>query len=239
MLNFSSTAIAAQKFIVSADKKITAMVAKDHLNRLQVQGSQVMEVIGDESKYGIYWSSDWRNLFIKPKIPAGQSFELTLVMAGGIAQDIKFITADKGGGQTVFIKAATPDPGLLTRAAYSTEAIAQSFLVNSLQHVKAEISLMMRAMINQVKDKYYVIKNQRVICANPKWLITQTIAYRYKNFSGAVLLVQNLTSKFLKLQEADFKHLFSRTVAITLSSPDLAPRAKEPIFIITRDSYDW
>ena len=107
--------------------------------------------------------------------------------------------------------------------------------------LKSEIASMMRAMIEGEKSKYYVTSSKRTLQKTKERLVSQNAAYRYRNLSGAVLSVKNLTSKPLELLELDFSNLFKNTVAINLGSYNgqtlnvIKPRATMQVFIITRE----
>ena len=90
LIFFACVAYASTEFTYSGDKKIETVIAANELNRIGVVGGEIIEVIGDENKYALYWSGDWRNLFIKPKVEVGEIIELSLIMPQGGAQDIRF-----------------------------------------------------------------------------------------------------------------------------------------------------
>lgn len=199
--------------------KLEVQISSDELNRIEVNGGDIMEVVGDEGKYSLYWSSDWRNLFIKPKVPAGEPFELSLIFSGGLAQDIRF-TAGDTTAKTIRLdlgKSETSKPSL-----------------------QLKVTAMMKAMFEDkpraedVRGKYYITETNRVIKTTPQFQITQIKTYRYKDLNGAVAIVKNLSKATVQLSEEDFSRLFKDTLAITLKSFDLAPKAKTLLFIVTK-----
>jgi len=226
LIFFTCPAYASSEFKYSGDKKIETVIAANELNRIFVSGGEIIEVIGDENKYALYWSGDWRNLFIKPKVAVGEIIELSLIMPQGGAQDIRFTVGDTSA-QTIFINLGSELKSSLSGKGFTTFANPQ---------LKSEITSMMRAMIEGEKGKYYVTGLKRTLKQNKQQLITQNTAYRYRNLSGAVLSVKNLTSKPLELLETDFSNLFKSTVAINLGSCVIKPRATMQVFIITRET---
>jgi len=76
------TAMSSTEFSFSPTKTIQTAIAYGQINRIQVRNGEIMEVIGDENQYQIYWSGDYRNLFIAPKLEVGKTIELSLVLAG-------------------------------------------------------------------------------------------------------------------------------------------------------------
>ena len=220
---FIKQSYASQNFMFSEAKKIEAVISEVELSRIAITGGEIMEVIGDESKYSLYWSGDWRNLFIKPKVEAGERIELSLIASHGKAQDIGFNVAAVSG-QTIFINMGN-----------SARDSSNSLVSIPDPRLKSEIASMMRSMIEGVKGKYYVVGNKRVVKQSKELLIKQSASYRFRDLSGAVLLVKNLTSKPLTLNEPDFKNLFSRPLAINLSSNVLKKGETTSVYIITRE----
>ncbi|MFU7500778.1 MAG: type-F conjugative transfer system secretin TraK [Candidatus Tisiphia sp.] len=223
-------AYGASQFNYSGDDRIEASIAASSLNRIGVVGGEIVEVIGDENKYAIYWSSDWRNLFIKPKVEVGETISLSLIMPGGFAQDIRFTVLDMAS-QTILLN--LHNKGI--RSSLTTNKIVPYFD----QKLKSEMVLMMRAMIEGVQGKYYVMEAERTLRKTKQQLLKQIRWYRYGDLSGAVLLVKNLSSKPLLLLESDFSNLFTNTIAINLGSSALATGASTKAFIITKEvAYD-
>ena len=227
----SSYAYASTEFKYSGDKKIETVIGANELNRIGVVGGEIIEVIGDENKYALYWSGDWRNLFIKPKVEVGEIIELSLIMPQGGAQDIRFTVGDTSA-QTIFINLGSELKSSLSGKGFTTLANPQ---------LKSEITSMMSAMIEGEKGKYYVTGLKRTLKQNKQQLVSQNAVYRYRNLCGAVLSVKNLTSKPLEFLELDFSNLFKNTVAINLGSYNgqtlnvIKPRATMQVFIITRE----
>jgi hypothetical protein len=226
LIFFVCPAYASTEFKYSVDKKIETVIAVNELNRIGVTGSEIIEVIGDENKYALYWSGDWRNLFVKPKVEVGETIELSLIMPGGQVQDIRFTVGDTAA-QTIFIN-------LASELKSSLPAKGVTKLAN--KQLKSEIAAMMRAMIESEKGKYYVTNVKRPLTQSKHRLITQNVSYRYRDLSGAVLSVKNLTSKPLDLLEPDFSNLFKNTLAINLESCVIKPQATIRVFIITREA---
>lgn len=230
---FSATTFASPEFSFNPKKRIETVIAANELNRIFVSGGEVIEVVGDENKYALYWSGDFRNLFIKPKIEVGETIELSLIIPQGGAQDIRFTVGDCGA-QTIFINlgnkynASLPESGITSR---------------TNPQLKSEIVLMMRAMISGegCSCRYYVRELKRTINKSKTVQITQEASYRYRNLSGAVLLIKNLTSKPLNLDEVDFSNIFKNTVAINLGGGNsqtmrvIKPRGAARVFIITKE----
>ena len=226
-----SYAYANTEFTFNPKNRIETVIGANELNRIFISGGEIIEVIGDENKYALYWSGDWRNLFIKPKAEVGETIELSLIMPHGGAQDMRFTVGDTSA-QTIFINLGSEIKSSLP---------GKGFTILANPQLKSEITSMMRAMIEGEKGKYYVTGIKRTLKQNKQQLVTQNAVYRYRNLSGAVLSVKNLTAKPLELLETDFSNLFKNTVAINLGSYSgqklnvIKPRATMQVFIITRE----
>lgn len=173
---------AASQFNYSGDEKIEASIAAGELNRIGVIGGEIVEVVGDENKYAIYWSSDWRNLFIKPKVEVGETIEISLIIPGGYAQDIRFTVLDMAS-HTILLN--LHNKGIRS-------SLTNKMLPYFDQKLESEMVLMMRAMIEGVQGKYYVMEAQRTLRKNKQQLVHQIRWYRYGDLSGVVLLVKIL-----------------------------------------------
>lgn len=213
-----SLASTTYKFLPNS--KIEAQIAADELNRIEIKDGNIMEVIGDEGKYSLYWSSDWRNLFIKPKISPGETFELSLIFFGGLAQDLRFTVGDTTA------KTITVDMNSELRPLISSCTL------------QTEIASMMRAMFEGVKSKYYVKDNKRLLKETLELEVTQIKTYRYKALNGAVVQLKNLSKKPVNLKEEDFKDLFKDTLAINLRSTVIAPKTGTTVFVVTGGGTD-
>ena len=218
ILGFAQATLGSRSDRLVRQPALTAIIAGNEVNRLGVRSGELLEVIGDESRYDLYWSSDNRNLFIKPKVEIGENLSISLIFADGWVQDLRLTVGD---------------------------IVAQTILFESdqltgirRQALMLEINAMMRSMNQGIKGKYYVMEQQRTIAKNKQRVITQQQAYRYEKLSGAILSVKNLTDQLVKLQEQDFNDLFQGTIAISLTSQWLEPRGKAQILIITREADD-
>ena len=220
-----ATIFANTEFRFTPRSKLEAQISADELNRIEVSGGDIMEVVGDEAKYSLYWSSDWRNLFIKPKVAAGETFELSLLFFGGLAQDIRF-TAGDTTARTITINMGSSHYEHVPRS---------NFRPVPDHRLQLEVAVMMRAMFEGVKGKYYVTETKRLLKYTPNLQITQIKAYRYKDLSGAVVTVKNLSKTPVNLQEEDFKGLFKSTLAVNLKSFSLLPlKQQTTLFIVTK-----
>ena len=215
LLSFAQTTQGASSKIIT-QPSLVATIAGGEVSRIGLRSGELLEVIGDESKYELYWSGDNRNLFIKPKVEVGENLSISLIFADGWVQDLRLTVGDMTT-QTLLL-----EPNRWIRG------------TRHIRHL--EINEMLKAMNQGIKGKYYVTQQRRTIAKNQQWVITQQQSYAYDKLRGAVLSVKNLTDQLVKLQEQDFNNLFEGTVAMSLTSQWLEPRGKAQILIITRET---
>ncbi|MEM6338605.1 MAG: type-F conjugative transfer system secretin TraK [Pseudomonadota bacterium] len=215
----------SQTYQINPKKKIATVIGAGLLNRIHIDFATIMEVVGDESKYSIHWSGDYRNLFIFPKVEAGETIEISFIMSGGIAQDFIFTVGDCPS-RSIILQGAD-----FTQKANSNSAKPSAIASREIQ---SEINQMLRAMRVGTKDKYYVRDTKRNISKTPKLLIKQTKSYRYKNLSGAVLLVQNRSKKPVKIEQADIQRIFHNGVAVYMNQRMILPKKSLQILVVTQ-----
>ena len=206
-------ALAAKEISFNPAKTIETVIGAGELNRIQVKGNEVLEVVGNENKYRLYWSSDWHNLFIVPKTEAGETIDVSLILGGGLAQDVRFTVSDTTG-RTIFITNS------VAKTAYDRDR---------------EASLMIGAMQEGIKGKYYVTELKRTVFKDKFLYVKQLQSWRYKDLTGAVLEVKNRQGGRVSLGENKFRHLFKNVIAVNIETPLLAKWGASRVFVITRN----
>lgn len=214
----------------ATNHRIEALVGAGVVNRVQVQFGELMEVVGNEQQYLLDWSSDYRNLFITPKLPVGENIEVSLLIAGGKVQDIRFTVGDCSA-QTILLN-LSPDR---QQAAYD-KIIDRSVLLNP--QLATEVAEMMRAMIEGSQGKYYARHGKRALASRQDSQITQIQSYRYQDLSGAVLEVVNRSPAPVELEESYFKDLFKGVIAINISAKSLPKGGRALVRLISKDGDD-
>ena len=219
----------AREYFINPKEKIETVIGAGELNRIYIDSAEITEVAGDESKYTLHWSGDRRNIFIFPKVEAGETIEISLIMPGGIAQDIRFTVGDCSA-RRIFIyndrNKYLINSGNINNEIYSTI---------TGYRLKNEIDAMMRSMLSFEKGKYYILDIRRILSVTKELSIRQEKAYRYKNLSGAILSVKNKTDKIVALEEKNITDLFNNVTAINLPQKLLSPKSQTQILVITEE----
>jgi len=226
----------AKEYIIDQKRKIEAVIASGEINRINTGSMEVMEIVGDESKYSIYWSSDYRNFFIFPKVAVGELIEISLVAAGGVTQDIRFTVGDCSA-KSIFLKRAK-EKGEEFPPLSSASAIENADHLLPSYNLKYEIDAMISHMQIEEDGKYYVSNNKRTISQDRKLLLRQDKSYRWKDLSGAVLTAKNKGRKSLPLNEEEIKSKFSNVVAVNFTAKEIGSKGTSKIFVITREVED-
>lgn len=202
------------------------VIGQNEPNRIQLNKAEVLDIVGDEAKYGLYWSSDRCHFFIVPKAAVGEIISISLILAGGLAQDIRFTVGDIPA-QTVLINMDSKKKNVILNEA---NPLADRIL-------RDEITSMMRAMMADNKGKYYVATSDRNLSLQVPdknlWVFEEKV-YRYKDLAGVVLKVRGKNKGLTEVKASDFSNIFSKVLAVSVENPLLARNQKGRVFVVTR-----
>ena len=199
-----SASASASEFTLNPKKTIEALLAFGKMNRIKLEGGlELLDVVGDESKYKLYRSSDSSNIFVVPTLPVGEILQMSFVMVGGQAQDVRFTISD-ATSNTIFIGTDLAQRKLELQMEFSLK-----------------VDQMLEAMTDGRRDKYYVIDHdlEPLVALGEKGLsgrnqldIYKLKTYKMKELTGLVLLVKNNTKTAIQLGVSDFKGIFKGEV---------------------------
>lgn len=200
------TFVIAQEFTYSGEKIKTEI--SNAKNRISMNLA-IAQIVGDESQYNIILDKKNKNIFLTPKVEIGESLELSLIDLSGHVVDLE-----------------------LTVKAIESQLIKINPRNIVAQNTDTEPLQMMRAMLSNKGDKYFVTEMQRNLGTINGLDILQIKSYKYGQWVGAELLVTNSLKKPVILTESDFSSLFA-SVAINIQKLLLSPKAKARVIIIT------
>ena len=198
--------VIAQEFTYSGEK-IKAEISNAK-NRISMNVA-ITQIVGDESQYNIILDKKNKNIFLTPKVEIGESLELSIIDLSGHVVDLE-----------------------LTVKAIESQIIKINPRNIVAQNTDTEPLQMMRAMLSNKGDKYFVTEMQRKLGTINGLDILQIKSYKYGQWVGAELLVTNSLKKPVILTESDFSSLFA-SVAINIQKLLLSPKAKARVIIIT------
>lgn len=226
-----SNAFAAQEFEYIPGNKINAKISANNVNRIEFGKIGIAQVIGDETKYKIVTDNRAQNIFLLPRLQDLDSLELSLVSFSGDVADLVLKPDEDIEGQIIRI---------------STNSNNKSPSIK-LQ----EVTKMMKSMMLDKEDKYYVTRVKRKIensniqgnstikSSISELSIEQDRIYQFGKIIGARLIVTNKKGKSaVCLSEADFSNLFDSCLAVTLEKPVLFPKGKGFVWIVTEEEKD-
>jgi NOL1/NOP2/fmu family ribosome biogenesis protein len=218
----SSVSLAAMTHEYQPNFAIRAWLSATDMNRIELEGQSIAEVIGDESRYQLISDRQGLRIFILPKVPVGESFNISLITTSGQVQEIR-LTAGNIEGQSILIGFSTQNN-------------------KALEH--KEIADMLRAMKSGHKGKYYVEENNAKIVPNRMGsnLASLTIfkkkTYRFGELLGVILSVKNKSKTDVYLSEQDFSKIFTGTIATNIESNLLRLGSKGLVLVVTRERSD-
>lgn len=234
MILTSSVVLAAQEFEYIPGNKIKSKISASNVNRIEFGKIAIAQIIGDESKYKIIADDKAQNIFLLPKVLAPETFELALVNSSGNVADL-ILKVEDIEGQIIKI---SMDNFYNKSSNIFASSLNNKWLVQSQEQ---EIARMIRSMILDKEDKYYVIRVKRKInrLQNIGLSIEQDRIYHFGKFIGARLNITNKNSKkLIHLKEAYFNNLFDFCLATTIERTILPPKAKGFVWIVTKEQDD-
>ena len=221
----ASTA-AGLDFIHNPKASIRAKISETAPTRINFGGYQITEVIGDENKYKIITDSAGLNVFITPKVASGSIIPLTLIAGSGKIQDLLLEVSEE-------------------------EKLPRSLIISDLRKINAlsncdsvtepkdEAKQMLDAMIEDEnpQDKYYVaqLKRKLTLPSLPMLFIIQDKSWRFKNLTGARLVITNKGKVAINLQEKHISSIFKGAKFVTIETKLLNEGASTKSWIVTEE----
>jgi len=202
-----------------ASELITAPISKGGINRISAFPYHIKEIIGDKSKYELLSSDDGSNIFIVPKVKLGDKLELAVITSNGAIHDL-LLTAGKDSVPAIYLKPFTQEK---SRHLSQNKTNEQSQILKMISHMNSDHH-----------NSYYVRNTNRNIANNLGLKLKQIKTYRFGKLVGAIIDVHNLSRSTKLLKENDFKSLFQRTKAISITGGNiLSPQASSQVLIVT------
>jgi hypothetical protein len=217
-----------------SSKEFSRIELRGRSNDLNSTRRPVFEVIGDESKYQLLSDTLGSNIFIKPQVPVGSHFTISLIGISGKAVDLELRVRDIGA-VAIIIDELPKEEG--------ADKIRDHQAKSNID-IREE-ALMLKSMKLGVSSKYYVVESKSLL-SNTKLPVSlkglkvlKEKTYRFGDLTGVVLLVKNRSKQDLALQEEDFSHLFCGTTLVHLGSSTLSKGGTKEdecrIFILNKE----
>lgn len=197
-------------------------IASGGINRIHFDKARITKIIGDTSKYKAVVADNNCDLFLTSSVPVSGTIDLTLLLGGGKAIDLRLHVLDLLRPQLINIDVSDE---------------------SRKRDVKnCEIKEMIEKMAANERGKYFVQKKDRKVevAGHPDLTLTQVVSYRYGKLAGAGFTYkvkkshrnnQNITEQ---VTLETFKGIFKDTVAIGMRNSGSA--GDEPrVFVV----YDY
>ena len=199
-----------------ADERIKIKISKSGLNRISNPPYKIVQVTGDDSKFRLKYDDDGANIYFMPINQVAESCEISIKNNAGFVQDLELVVSNIKG-KSVIIDSKT---------------------TSKLENLQlSNISEMLRAMKDDLDDKFYVQINKQKLDNIASLQVTQKKIYKYKNLVGGVFEVKNPSNKEVILDLAAFANRFDNVKASYSSLPSI-PALKVATILIVQKQED-
>lgn len=205
-----------QDYVASYDAPILVDIARDGINRIEVENDRIEQVVGDMRFFNVMHDEQSGLLFLTVKRTNSNhdTIELSLRLSSGRHIDLK-CKVKQGARRLVKI-------------------VDLALSKKSKGDESKETKEMLQHMILGREGKYFV--GYKSVKLKPLILgaeVRQVATYRYDNLLGYRLKVRNKTKKTLKLTSSDFSNNFAEVLAVYPHEQLLAKKAEADFIIIT------
>ena len=160
-------------------------------------------------------------MFLTSKLEAGKSFALAVQLAGGRVIDLLLHTVEA-------------DRPKIVRLDLQGESFAKS-------EETLEIKQLLNAMMSKEKGKYYVIQSKKAVQMDAEGNETfaslnvqQNMVYRFGNFVGVVLTLQNKGKNEISVDVKSLAKAFRGVLAVLLHNQHLKSGSNMEAFLVLR-----
>lgn len=209
---------------MDSHKRVEAVIGAQTINRIEV-ASEILEIVGDELKYQVVVSKDYKQIFITPKVEVGEIVDLSVVMVGGLVQDLRLTVGDVPARTIILVDLKNKGQSQQITSSDQTKLSKQD----------KEIAEVLQHMHDNEKGKYNIKLMQRNILQSLEKRIIQKASYRYKEYIGVILEIENLTKQSLLLNKDELKDLFKGSVALYLPIEEIPARSKILVTLVSID----
>lgn len=202
---------------LDVEKKIEAVIGANVANRIEVKGEDLLEVVGDESKYQLKWNKNHRSIYLVPKAEVGEVIELSLMLVSGQVQDLRLTIGD-----------------VLARTIVLVSKNDQAEFYETLE--KAEIRALLKAMVKDENpnNKYWLSEEKIKLITSKEKYISQIREYKYGELIGRVIEIENKGKSELIIREGEIKEIIPEVKLVSFSKRILGAREKAKLFVISK-----
>jgi len=196
-------------------------ISSTGINRISLVPFIATTIWGDSAQYSALLSHNGSELFLTSKLEAGKSFALAVQLAGGRVIDLLLHTVEA-------------DRPKIVRLDLQSESFAKV-------EEALEIKQLLNAMMSKEKGKYYVIQSKKAVEINAAINETffslsaeQNMVYRFRNFIGVVLTLQNKGKNEISVDAKSLAKAFRGVLAVSLHNQLLKSGGSMEAFLVLR-----
>ncbi len=224
----SSNSIAGNRYHkieVEYGKQLLLQISSVGINRISFAPERITRIIGDISNYSSLLTDKGSELFLTSKLAAGKNFNISVILASGGVIDITAQVIESSQPKVIKL------------------LFSKSF--NAFSQEQAEARLMIKAMEQNNKGKYYVesVNNTKFILADKhKSLKGVTLehycSYKFGDLRGVCLELTNQNKGVINLDAKTIAQEFENVESLAIRHSTLQSRKKTQLFIVFRRGQD-
>ena len=212
-LTFFCAIANAEIYQAQANEPLRIKISKSGLNRISNPPYKITQVTGDDSKFRLKYDEDGTNIYFMPLEPLGGNIEISIRNNAGVTQDLDLQVSDIKG-KSIIIDAQSNKQEEHTQ--------------------KNDIALMLRAMKDNSKGKFYVQKIERKLGNIGVLEARQTKVYKYKDLVGGVFEITNRAKSSVTLDVSIFAGSFDNVKSSYPGMQVIEPKKTATLLIVQK-----
>jgi len=200
--------------------RVSAFVAMNELNRIQVKNDRISQVFGKQGEFGLEMDEHTGQVFIQPA-EQSKPLNLSILTEKGLSIDL-LLMPKRVPAETIILKSPQSDVNI-TQPGEKGRAFEES------------LKALVVAMYQGKPLRGYAIAYAPQIWEIWKDLKVEELAqYKGKKLRGSIVHIRNTSSQEKKLHEKDFA-LTDKTACVALEKRVLQVQESARVFVVTYD----
>ena len=212
LLFYGSTAL-AETYKAQSDERLQVKISKSGLNRISNPPYKITQVTGDDSKFRLKYDEDGSNIYLMPLIAIGERLEISIRNNAGLVQDLELLVSGTSGKSIII-------DGKINKRREDAE--------------KKDIALMLRAMKDNVRGKFYVRDIKQAAKDIGVLRVEQRKSYKYKNLLGGVFEISNPSKERITFDVSIFAGGFDNLKSFYPRVEIIEPKEKIKVLVVQK-----
>ena len=212
-LLFYGSAALAETYKGQSDERLQVKISKSGLNRISNPPYKITQVTGDDSKFRLKYDEDGSNIYLMPLIAIGERLEISIRNNAGAVQDLELLVSDASGKSIII-------DGKINKRRDDTE--------------KKDIALMLRAMKDNVRGKFYVQEIKQAASDIGVLRVEQRKSYKYKNLLGGVFEIMNPGKERIAFDVSIFAGSFDNLKSFYPTMEIIEPKGTIKVLVVQK-----